>query len=209
MEKFDLNAMLMQGWPVLSLLLIMSVLSVTVLVERQWALWDARLDAKRFITAIIRILREDSAVAAIRYCRSHRQPVAKVAAAVISKPGGREGRERVLRHAVQSQIRELEAGVPVLGTIASSAPFVGLFGTVIGIIRAFSDIASNAGGGPEVVANGIAEALVTTAGGLLVAVPALIGYNYLIRRIQRLTEEIDLAVFDLIEWLDETPGGTP
>ena len=204
MGAYDINAMLLQGWPILSILLLMSILSITVLVDRQWVLLGARLDAKRFIAVVIRLLREESAAAAMRYCRSRPQPVAKIAAAVLAKEGDRESRERVLRHAVQTQIRQLETGVPILGTIASSAPFVGLFGTVIGIIKAFSDIASSAGGGPEVVANGIAEALVTTAGGLLVAVPALIGYNYLVRRIQRLTEELDLAVFDLIESLEET-----
>ena len=209
MGKFDLSSMLMQGWPILSILLLMSILSITVLVDRQWALWSARLDARRFIAAVIRLLRDESPEAAIRFCRARPQPVARIAAAVIAKPGDRDSRERVLRHAVQTQIRELETGVPVLGTIASSAPFVGRFGTVIGIIRAFSDIATSTSGGPEVVANGIAEALVTTAGGLLVAVPALIGYNYLVRRIQRFTEEIDLAVFELIESLDESGGDTP
>ena len=209
MQKFDLNVMLMQGWPILSILLLMSILSVTVLVDRQWALWAARLDARRFIAAVIRILRDESATAAIRFCRARPQPLAKIAAAVIAKSGERACRERVLNHAMQTQIRELEAGVPILGTIASSAPFVGLFGTVLGIIRAFSDIASSVGGGPEVVANGIAEALVTTAGGLLVAVPALIGYNYLVRRIQRFTEEIDLAVFDLIDALEPAGGEAP
>lgn len=209
MAKFDLNAMVMQGWPILSLLLLMSILSVTVLVDRQWVLWGAKIDAKRFIANVIRLLRTESREAAIRYCRARPQPLARIAAAVLAKSGSRESREKVLRHAVQTQIRELEAGVPILGTIASSAPFVGLFGTVMGIIRAFADIGSSIGGGPEVVANGIAEALVTTAGGLVVAVPALIGYNYLVRRIQRLTEEIDLTVFDLIETIEETHGEAP
>ena len=198
---FDWNAMLRQGWPVLSVLLLMSVLSLAVMVDRFRALRRTFVDAADFMGKVRRVLLRESAQAALDFCRGFRHPAAAVAAAVLAQEGGRESRERALRHAMQAQIRELETFVPVLGTIASTAPFVGLFGTVIGIIRAFADIASNVGGGPEVVAVGIAEALVTTAGGLVVAIPALIGYNYFVRRIQRLTEEVDLASYELIEAL--------
>ena len=205
MKGFDFNGMLLQGWPVLSILFILSILSVTVIVDRFRALRRADMDARRLVEKLNTIIRSGSHAKALQYCSGCIQPAAAVAAMVIAHEGDRESRERVLRHAVQSQIRELEEGVPILGTIASAAPFVGLFGTVIGIIRAFADIAQNVGGGPEVVAAGIGEALVTTAGGLLVAIPALVGYNYFVRRIQRMVEEIDLAAFDLIEALCQTP----
>jgi biopolymer transport protein ExbB/TolQ len=91
--------------------------------------------------------------------------------------------------------------VPVLGTVAGTAPFVGLFGTVIGIIKAFASIAVNSGGGPEVVSAGIAEALITTACGLVVAIPALIGYNYCIHMTEVLMTDAELLVYDLIESL--------
>jgi biopolymer transport protein ExbB len=200
-EGMDFNTMVLQGWPILSILFLLSIISVTVIVDRLRALRRADMDARRLVEKLIGIIRSGSPEKAMQYCGGWNQPAAVVAASVIAQEGGRESRERALQHAVQAQIRDLEEGVPILGTIASAAPFVGLFGTVIGIIRAFSDIASNVGGGPEVVANGIAEALVTTAGGLLVAIPALIGYNYFIRRIQRLSEEIDLAAYDLIDAL--------
>jgi biopolymer transport protein ExbB/TolQ len=207
MSGFDLNTMLMHGWPVLSVLLIMSVFSITVIVDRWLTMRRGQVDTRAFVAKVSRIVREQSPAAAQDYCRNRSQPIAAVAAAVLAQAGGREARERALQHAMQAQIREMESYVPILGTIASSAPFVGLFGTVVGIIRAFSDIASNVGGGPEVVASGIAEALVTTAGGLLVAIPALIGYNYFVRQIQRETDAIDIALYDLIEALCE-PRGT-
>ncbi len=203
MQGFDLNTMLMHGWPVLSVLLMMSVFSVTVIVDRWLTMRRGHVDAKAFIAKVNRIVRDQSVAAAHDYCRNRPQPVAAVAAAMMAQAGGREDKERALQHAMQEQIRLMESYVPILGTIASSAPFVGLFGTVVGIIRAFSDIASNVGGGPEVVAAGIAEALVTTAGGLLVAIPALIGYNYFVRQIQRETDAIDIAVYDLVETLCE------
>ncbi len=201
-EAFALNQMLLQGWPVLTILLLMSIFSVTVIVDRCLALRRASAGADGFIQEVTSIVKTKSPDAAYGYCKGRPETIAAIVAAeVIAQPGNRDSRENALRHALQTQIRNLETYVPVLGTIASSAPFVGLFGTVIGIIRAFADISRNAAGGPEVVAAGIAEALVTTAGGLLVAIPALIGYNYFVRRIQRMTEEIDLASYDLIESL--------
>jgi biopolymer transport protein ExbB/TolQ len=195
----DLREMLLQGWPILSVLLVMSVLSVAIIVDRNIALRRARIDAQAFIAEVIRILKTRSSDAALEHCRRFPQPIAVAAAAVLAQQGDRSSRERALQHVVQGQIRELESYVPILATIASSAPFVGLFGTVVGIIRAFSDIAKNLGGGPEVVAAGIAEALVATAAGLLVAIPALMGYNYFVRQIEREAEGMDLAVYDLID----------
>jgi len=76
-----------------------------------------------------------------------------------------------------------------------------LFGTVTGIIKCFIDMATHAGGGVEVVAAGIAEALIATAVGLFVAIPAVVGYNYCVNKIRRIAGEIDVAVFRLIESL--------
>jgi biopolymer transport protein ExbB/TolQ len=88
---------------------------------------------------------------------------------------------------------KLERFLSVLGTLGNIAPFIGLFGTVVGIIKAFRDLAMAGGGGPSVVAKGIAEALVSTAGGLLVAIPAVIIYNYFIRRAKGITVEMEVA----------------
>jgi biopolymer transport protein ExbB/TolQ len=205
MNAFTLREILMQGWPVLSILLIMSIISITTLLDRYLTLRAARGDARLFIRHVIRTLDERGPQQALAACERYTQPVAVVARAILTQAGGREAKERALQHALQGQIRELEHYVPLLGTVASTAPFVGLLGTVIGIIKAFGDIAGNVGGGPEVVASGIAEALITTACGLVVAIPALMGYNYLVHQIQRLTDEIDLAAYDLIERLCE-PG---
>jgi biopolymer transport protein ExbB/TolQ len=89
--------------------------------------------------------------------------------------------------------------VTPLGTIGSISPFVGLLGTVIGIIHAFRAIAENAGGGPSVVANGIAEALITTALGLFVAIPAVIAYNAFTRKIDRISEDMELAAEEIVD----------
>ena len=202
MGGFTLREMIIHGWPVLTVLLVMSILSVTTIWDRVVTLRRARMDATRFVHDICRLIDERGLPSALAYCEQFRKPVSAVIASVLLQSGGREARERALQHALQGQIRRLELYVPVLGTIGSTAPFVGLFGTVVGIIKAFQDISVNIGGGPEVVAAGIAEALITTAFGLLVAIPAVIGYNYCVHQVRMITDEIDLAAYDVIEKLE-------
>ena len=107
------------------------------------------------------------------------------------------------QHEISRWITPLEARLPILGTIASTAPFIGLLGTVIGIIRAFKAVSVSLGGGPSVVANGIAEALITTAFGIMVAIPAIVAYNYFNSRLERLERQMELAVADLITGLPD------
>ena len=204
MGGYALRDMIVNGWPVLTVLAGMSILSVTIIWDRWMAFRRTRLDAQAFVTGVLRVFDQQGLRQAVEYCRKTGRPVAIVVAQVLLQPGGREDRERAAQHALQLQLNALQTFVPILGTIASTAPFVGLFGTVVGIIRAFQDIAANAGGGPEVVSAGIAEALITTAFGLLVAIPAVIAYNYFVHRNQRMADEIDLAVYDVIEKLSRT-----
>jgi len=207
MSGISFAKLLAHGWPVMGTLMIMSVVSLAVILDRIHVFRKARINAPEFARHVARLLRVGSRDEALRYCAGFNQPVARAAAAVVAQPGSREARERALGHALQSEARRLEAYVPILGTIASTSPFIGLFGTVIGIIRAFEDIAKSGGGGPEVVAVGIAEALVSTAGGLAVAIPALISYNYFVRKTERLMDEVDLVAFDLIETMEGAGGG--
>ena len=85
----------------------------------------------------------------------------------------------------------LQRYLNILGSIGSTAPFIGLFGTVLGIIKSFRDLAGSAGGGPEIVMVGIAEALVATAGGLAVAIPAVLLYNYFTDKVKNIIVEMD------------------
>ena len=204
MTGFTLRDMIINGWPVLTVLLIMSILSVTVIWDRINVFRRARIDARAFVANVIRVIDEHGARRALEYCNKFSKPVASVTAEVLMAPGGREGRERACAHGLQVQMHEMRTFLPILGTIAGTAPFVGLFGTVVGIIRAFQDIARNVGGGPEVVSAGIAEALITTAFGLFVAIPAVMAYNYFVHTAQKAVEEIDLAVYDVVERLSNT-----
>ena len=99
--------------------------------------------------------------------------------------------ERALRRASTSEVTYLESMVPFLATTGSTAPFVGLFGTVIGIMIAFMQIGVTGSAGMDVVSQGISEALIATAIGLMAAIPAVIAYNYFLRRIRVLSSEMD------------------
>ncbi|MEI6564615.1 MAG: MotA/TolQ/ExbB proton channel family protein [bacterium] len=207
MNDVSLIDMMIRGWPVLSVLLLMSIFSVTIIVDRVRLIRRFQVNERSFMARLLRLHAEQGRGPALEFCRKYDFPIAAVSAEVLSQAGGREAKERAMQHGMQAQVRKLESMVPVLGTVAGTAPFVGLFGTVIGIIKAFASIAANSGGGPEVVSAGIAEALITTACGLVVAIPALIGYNYCIHMTEVLMTDVELLVFDLIEVLcPETKG---
>jgi biopolymer transport protein TolQ len=105
--------------------------------------------------------------------------------------GDIENVERALRRASTSSITHLEAMMPFLATTGSTAPFVGLFGTVVGIMISFMQIQATGSAGMDVVAKGIYEALTTTAVGLIAAIPAVVAYNYFNRRIRVLSSEME------------------
>jgi biopolymer transport protein TolQ len=104
--------------------------------------------------------------------------------------GGLENVERALKRAAASEVTALERQVPFLGTTASAAPFVGLFGTVWGIMRAFNDIYQMGNANLATVAKPISEALIATAFGLAAAIPAVVAYNYFVTRIRVLDSEM-------------------
>lgn len=127
------------------------------------------------------------------------QLVARVSAAVADAPplAAREIHDRTVRRHVIATGSELRRGLGVLATVGSTAPFIGLFGTVVGIVNAFHEIGASGRGGIGTVSTGIAEALVTTAFGILVAIPAVWLFNHLTQRIARLLATTECAGEDL------------
>src|SRR5947199_9352620 len=113
--------------------------------------------------------------------------------------------ERVLAHAIQEQITRTETDLPFLATTGNITPFIGLLGTVLGIIDAFREIGVQGTASIAAVAPGVAEALVATAAGLFTAIPAVIAYNYFLARVRRLAFQMDRFAIDLTNAL-ETRG---
>ena len=110
--------------------------------------------------------------------------------AIILRKTPRQSRDQELQIQLDLMKRKLEKRLLVLGTLGNNAPFIGLLGTVLGVIRAFHDLASTAGS-PEVVMQGLSEALIATAVGILVAIPCVASYNYLQKRIRDLLSDLD------------------
>jgi biopolymer transport protein ExbB/TolQ len=200
-EAFNVKEIFARGWPVLSALGIMSIIAMAVFLDRLIVFARARVDTEAFVTAVIKRLEEKGRDDAMKHCAAAGSPIGAVCAEALRNAGNQEAMEKAVHNATQCELNKLETLVPLLATVASTAPFVGLLGTVMGIIRAFHDIAATMGGGPEVVAAGISEALVATAVGLFVAIPATMAYNYFVQRTQRIARETDVAVFRLVEKL--------
>ncbi len=193
-------------------LFIMSAWSIGVMIDRMLAYSAARKQSRQFAPAVAGALREgklDEAVKiADRYKKSH---LAKVVVAGLQEfqahqlsseiPGEEvEASKRALERAEAIVHAELKRGVSSLATMGSTAPFVGLFGTVVGIINAFKGIATEKATGIGAVAGGISEALVTTAIGLFVAIPAVWMFNYFNNRVKSFDVEMDNSSSELIDY---------
>ena len=118
---------------------------------------------------------------------------------------GPESVEDLLGGAAQKEQSRYDQRLPILATVASNAPFVGLFGTVLGIIRAFKDLAGNMGEASSSVMGGIAEALIATAVGLLVAIPAVVAFNYFKAKVKKRGENLNLLSSILTASLKAAP----
>jgi biopolymer transport protein ExbB/TolQ len=200
-NAFDFREIVARGWPVLSALGIMSVISMAVFLDRIIVFMKAKADPEAFVDEVLRKAASETPESVLEFCDKTPKPVAAVCGSVVRNAGSRENMEKAAHNATQGQLNRMETLLPVLATVASTAPFVGLLGTVVGVIRSFHDISVASGGGPEVVAAGISEALIATALGLFVAIPATMAYNFFVHRLQKMGREMDVAVFRLIEKL--------
>jgi len=203
------------GWAarlVVIALFIMSAWSIGVMIDRWLAFSAARKQSRAFAPAVAGALREGKLDEAVKIAERHKKShLAKVVTAGLREfqahevspdiPGEFiEASKRALERAEAIVQAELKRGLGGLATIGSTAPFVGLFGTVVGIINAFEQISTEKSTGLGAVAGGISEALVTTAIGLFVAVPAVWMFNLFTTRVEGFTVEMDNSSSELIDY---------
>jgi len=203
---------------VVGVLLILSAYSISVMIERWITYRQARKQSRLFTPAVAEYLKDgkiDEAIAlGDQYSKSH---LAKVLISGLHElqahsksqdiPGDIiEASKRALERATAIAIEDFKRGLGGLATIGATAPFVGLFGTTIGIMNAFQAIKSEAGADIQNVAGGIAEALVTTAFGLFVAVPAVWAFNAFTNKIETFTVEMDNSSSELIDYFLKRRG---
>ena len=184
MHFANLLGMFQQGWLTTYPLLGASVIAFGVFLERLWRFRGLHDETRALTKSTIDALVKRDLDGARRLCEESKQPIAEIfLEAMRWRNVPLEDLERVLSTSRHEAAYDLKRGLWMIGTIGSLAPYVGLFGTVVGIIRAFADMAEHGAGGFEVVAAGISEALIATAMGLAVAIVSLLFFNYLQTRV--------------------------
>jgi biopolymer transport protein ExbB len=201
------------GWParlVVIILFIMSAWSIGVMIDRYIAYSAARKQSRAFAPAVAGALREGKIDEAIRVAeRNKKSHLAKVVTAGLQEFRAHGESTEIPGEQIEAIVHaELKRGLGGLATIGSTAPFVGLFGTVIGILNAFRQISAQKTSGLGAVAGGISEALVTTAIGLFVAIPAVMMFNYFTNKVEAFDVEMDNSSSELIDYFLKRSGRT-
>lgn len=194
-------------WVAKVVLVLFSVLSVAIMIERGITLRRMRMLEQRDFQALRDALMRRQMDALRAYLAASPAPCAAALQAGLSHQGASSD---VVREAVAQEVDVQNAALhgllPFLGTVASTAPYVGLFGTVLGILSAFDRIAKTGQTGASVVAAPIAEALITTALGLGVAIPAVMAYNYFSNKVNDLSLKVETHALDLAARLPDMAG---
>ena len=195
---------------------LMSVYSLSVMIERFLTYRKAKKQSRAYAPKVAKLLKDGKVQEAIKISSGkevRNSHLAKVLLAGLQEyeyqkeTGGgtrddmMEAAHRAIERATALNLTDLKRGLSGLATIGATAPFVGLLGTVIGIINAFRGMALTGSGGIGAISAGIAEALVTTAVGLFVAIPAVWAFNYLTTRVESFTVEMDNSASELIDYM--------
>lgn len=207
---------------VMWLMLFLSVISVAIMLERTWFYWSLRDDVAQLAQELRGLLRKhDLAAARQRMERSPSAEASVVIAGLMEAEHGPQAAEEAMRGATALQRLKLERRLAYLGTLGNNAPFIGLFGTVIGVVEAFEHLgdqqvaqaAADAAqmGAPQEVMSAIAEALVATAVGLAVAIPAVAAFNVFQRQARSILANTDALTRVLLSYLvsSSTPSMQP
>ena len=200
-------------------LLGMSAFSFTVLFSKWWAMRKAQVETRKFAPEFSQFLEEDNLGEAIKLAEGYKKShVARVLGGALSeiRPLIQDGSvtvadinsaERAVEREMLMTIVDLKRGLGVLATVGATAPFVGLLGTTMGIVNSFTGMATSGAGGISAIAAGVAEALITTAIGIGVAIPAVWAFNYFQTKIDNLTAEMTYTSKEMIDYLIKGVSG--
>lgn len=210
------------GWfakGVVYTLFIMSAYATTVLIQKWWSMRAAQAETKRFAPEFSQFLEEDNLTEAINLAENYKKShVARVLGGALAevRPLIQDGSvtvadinsaERAIEREMLMTVVELKRGTGVLATVGATAPFVGLVGTTMGIVNSFTAMSSSGSGGISSIAAGVAEALITTAIGIGVAIPAVWSYNYFQTKIDNLTAEMTYTSKEMVDYLIKGVSG--
>jgi len=183
-------------------LLTCSIIALVFIIERAWTLSRARINVKSLMMRVVRALREGGPESALEVCQRTRGPIAAILhSGLLRASRGPDAVEKAIETSGTIEMSFLERGLVALATIANVAPLLGFLGTVSGMISAFAAIAAAEQVSAKLVAKGIQEALITTATGLIIAVPVTIAHSYFVSVIDRFIIEMEEASAELVDEL--------
>jgi len=191
-------------WPIM----ITSVVALAITIERFFSLRRATIDTREFMDTMRSILRQNRIQEALTICDETQGPIARIIkAGVLKHDRPKADIREAIEDAGNLEVPRLERYLPALATCANIAPLLGLLGTVAGMIKAFAQIQFKQGQvNPSDLAEGISNALVTTAAGLTVAIPTLILYNYFTTRVENMVLEMEVSSSELVDLLTAKRG---
>lgn len=191
-------------WP----LLLCSVVGLAVIAYKSVALWQSQRGAEALAARVHDLAQGGQDVDAEKACDSSALPVAAVLHAILSRRGQeRTTIQRAAELAGAEQVAGMESMLTSLSAVSTVAPLLGFLGTVSGMIHAFQAIAVQGLGQPAVVANGIAEALITTAAGLIIAIPAFVAYTWFVEWVNGIALRLEVAGSHLLDVVAPAGGG--
>ena len=195
-------AIINKGGPLMWFILVGAILAIAVFFERFFHYHRAQIHAADFVNGILNSLKRGNVIEAIGTCSDTPGPVAQVVkAAIVNHDRPREEIREAVLDAARTEVTRLERNLPILVTIAQVAPLIGFLGTVTGMIKIFMVIERTQLVSPGQLAGGVWEALLTTAGGLIVAIPSYVAYNYLVSRVQNLVVDMEKAANEILAYL--------
>jgi biopolymer transport protein ExbB len=194
------------GGPVMVPIILASIIAAAIFLERLWTLQQRRVVPAELTDKVWKWVEQrqiqDKHIIALQ----QNSPLGKILAAGLAN---RHRDRSIIKEAIEDTgrhvVHELERFISTLGTIASISPLMGLLGTVIGMIRTFNAIETQGVGDPAALGGGIAEALITTAAGLTIAIPALLGYKYLRGRVETLVVQMEKESIRLVQAMESRP----
>ena len=190
------------GGPMLWLIVFFGVVGIYVFLEKFFQLHRNQVNVKELVTGLVNVLKRDAMIEAITLCDNTPGPVAKLLNAAIQAYQNDDNIKPAIEDTAKIELNRLESRLNILSTIANIAPLLGLLGTVIGMYDTFSGISASNGMSLAALSGGVKEALITTAAGLCVAVPAHLAYNYLLTQVQSLCADMEKASSEILYFFD-------
>lgn len=190
---------MIKGGPVMIPLAMLSILGLAIILERLWTLRPKRFLDSAQVAVVSELLDGRDFLRAAAYCREHEGPFPTLVLTLIeNRSAPYDELRELLEDTGRHQLRQLQRGLPALATVVASAPLLGLLGTVLGMIQVFESVSATGLAHGERLSAGIAQALITTATGLVIAIPALFLHAYLEGRAEELVHSIEARIIELL-----------